>query len=200
MTRVMQFFGILFLVLSAAAAASAQDNYKIKPGDVVRIEVLEDSSINRDALVLPDGRVSVPLAGTVVVGGRSVDQVRQEVASKLAGNFANQPTVTVSLQQLGTPRGTGSSKVPVYFLGEVNAPGMLEVKRGTTLLQALAQAGGFSRFAAVKRVQLRRTDRGGNQSVYSFNYNDVLAGKTSIGGTVLTTGDVIVVPTRRLFE
>lgn len=201
MTRVMKFFGALVLVLAGSQAAIAQDSYRIKPGDVLRIEVLEDSAMNRDTLVLPDGRVTVPLAGTLPVGGRTVDQVRADVATKLSSNFANEPTVTVSLLQLGTPTSSGvSSRLPIYFLGEVNAPGMVEVKRGTTLLQALALAGGFNRFAAVKRVQLRRTDRSGKQSVYSFNYQDVLAGKNSIGATVLTSGDVIVVPTRKLFE
>lgn len=201
MTRVMKFFGALVLVLAGSQAAVAQDSYRIKPGDVLRIEVLEDAAMNRDSLVLPDGRVTVPLAGTLPVGGRTVDQVRADVASKLSSNFANEPTVTVSLLQLGTPTAKGgTSRLPIYFLGEVNAPGMVEVKRGTTLLQALALAGGFNRFAAVKRVQLRRTDRSGKQSVYSFNYQDVLAGKNSIGATVLTSGDVIVVPARRLFE
>lgn len=203
MTRISKYLGALFLVLAGSTAALAQDNYRIKPGDTVRFEVLEDSSINRDSLVLPDGRVTVPLAGTISVAGRTIEEVRADVTSKLSSNFANDPTVTVSLTQLGTPAATGgvaTYQMAIYFMGEVNKPGMIEVKRGTTLLQALAQAGGFSRFAAVKRVQLRRTDRSGKQSVYSFNYNDVLAGKNSIGATILATGDVIVVPTRRLFE
>lgn len=203
MTRVMKFLGILLLALGGPTAVLAQDNYRIKPGDVLSIEVLEDSTINRESLVLPDGRVTVPLAGTVAVGGRTVDEVRADVAAKLASNFANAPTVTVSLTRLGESqpvRGGSPALVSIYFLGEVNAPGRIDVKPGTTLLQALAQAGGFSRFAATKRVQLRRTDRSGKTSIYSFNYNEVLAGKTSIGSTKLASGDVIVVPARRLFE
>ncbi|MEX0340638.1 MAG: polysaccharide biosynthesis/export family protein [Arenibacterium sp.] len=204
MVNMLKIVGLVLVAQIMAVAAWAQDNYKIKPGDVVRIEVLEDSTINRESLVLPDGRVTVPLAGTVRVGGRSVDEVRADVAGKLAGNFATEPTVFVSLVQLGEAqpsRGGGApSRMSIYFLGEVNAPGVVEVRSGTTLLQAIAQAGGFSRFAAVKRVQLRRTDRNGQQQVYTFNYNDVLAGKTSIGATRLASGDVIVVPPRRLFE
>ncbi|MEX0280706.1 MAG: polysaccharide biosynthesis/export family protein [Arenibacterium sp.] len=204
MVKMLKIAGLLFVAQVMAVAAWAQDNYKIKPGDVVRIEVLEDSAINRESLVLPDGRVTVPLAGTVRVGGRSVDEVRADVASKLAGNFATEPTVFVSLVQLGEaipPSGSGvSRRMSIYFLGEVNSPGVVEVRSGTTLLQAIAQAGGFSRFAAVKRVQLRRTDRSGKQQVFTFNYNDVLAGKTSIGSTRLASGDVIVVPPRKLFE
>ena len=203
MIRIFKVAALFVIAQTLAVSAWAQSNYQIKPGDVIRIEVLEDSSLNRDSLVLPDGRVTVPMAGTISVGGRSVDEVRSEVASKLSPNFANEPTVFVSLQQLGEAKslgGTAVKTIPIYFLGEVAAPGVVEVRRGTTLLQALAQAGGFSRFAATKRVQLRRTDKDGRQAVYTFNYNDVLAGRNSIGATRLASGDVIVVPPRKLFE
>ena len=205
MPNILRAFFVFAAAQLLAAPVWAQEDYKIKPGDVVRIEVLEDSTINRESLVLPDGRVTVPLAGTVKVGGRSVDEVRSEVAGKLSENFASEPTVFVSLVRLAEPSRPagsviGSARVSIYFLGEVNKPGMLEVRRGTTLLQALAQAGGFSRFAAVKRVQLRRTDATGKQQIYSFNYKDVLEGRSSIGSTQLGAGDVIVVPTRKLFE
>ncbi|OWU81973.1 polysaccharide biosynthesis/export family protein [Phaeobacter sp. 22II1-1F12B] len=203
MTRVFKIVTVFLAAQFMALAALAQDGYSIKPGDVVRVEVLEDSSLNRESLVLPDGRITVPLAGTVMVGGRTVDQVRSDVTSRLSSNFASDPTVTVSLIQLGeAPKSTGtySSDIEVYFMGEINTPGMASVEKGTTLLQAIAIAGGFSRFAATKRVQLRRTDSSGVQKVYAFNYEDVLAGRTSIGGTVLAKGDVIVVPARKLFE
>lgn len=203
MTRVIKIVTVFLAAQFMALAALAQDGYSIKPGDVVRVEVLEDSSLNRESLVLPDGRITVPLAGTVMVGGRTVDQVRSDVTSRLSSNFASDPTVTVSLIQLGeAPKSTGtySSDIEVYFMGEINTPGMASVEKGTTLLQAIAIAGGFSRFAATKRVQLRRTDSSGVQKVYAFNYEDVLAGRTSIGGTVLAKGDVIVVPARKLFE
>lgn len=203
MNKIFRVLAVFAIAQVMAVCAWAQDNYLIKPGDVLRIEVLEDASLNRASLVLPDGRISVPLAGTVLVGGRSIDDVRADITRRLSSNFSVQPTVFVSLTELGAARATGpvaATTVPVYFLGEVNKPGMLELEQGTTLLQAIAQAGGFSRFAALKRIQLRRTDENGNQSVYKFNYKDVLSGQTSIGGTTLASGDVIVVPPRKLFE
>ena len=50
---------------------------------------------------------------------------------------------------------------PIYVMGQVATPGMVEVEPGTTLLQAIALAGGLDRFAATKRIQLRRTDSTG---------------------------------------
>lgn len=197
-------FAVLLILPLIGAPALAQDNYKIKPGDVVRVEVLEDSSLNRDVIVLPDGRISFPLAGTVKAGGRSVEQVRGEVIEKLAPNFATEPTVFVSVTQLGTPVASGTtaskSTETIYFLGEVANPGAFEIESGTTMLQALASVGGFSKFAATKRIQLRRKDKSNKEQVYTVNYKAILQGKSSIGMTIMESGDVIIVPQRRLFE
>ncbi len=184
-----------------AAQLHAQDAYRIKSGDILRIEVLEDSSINREALVLPDGRVSVPLVGTIQVGGRTVDDVRSELVGQLRPNFAADPTVTVSLSQLAAPKAAkGSRTLSIYMLGEVINPGIMEVERGTTFLQALAQGGGVTKFGALKRLQLRRADAAGNQQVYSFNVKDIIDGKSTVSTPTLRDGDVIIVPQRRLFE
>ncbi|MBK0325680.1 polysaccharide export protein [Rhodobacteraceae bacterium F11138] len=193
----------LLIVPLAATQALAQNNYKIKSGDVLRIEVLEDASLNRESLVLPDGRVSVPLVGSVQVGGRNVDQVRDEIIQQLRPNFAADPTVFVSLSQLAPPRAStnaGGRTLTVYMLGEVAAPGAMEVKQGTTFLQALAQGGGVTPFGATKRLQLRRAGTDGRQQVYTYNVKDIINGKSSIRTPVLQEGDVIIAPQRRLFE
>jgi polysaccharide export outer membrane protein len=187
-----------------AGAAAAQSNYRIQPGDTLQIEVLEDSNLNRGVLVLPDGSISFPLAGSVKAGGRSVDAVARTLASKMASNFAVEPTVLVSVAALGPRRGRVKAEpnlMNVYILGEANEPGRKEVLPGTTLLQFLAEAGGLSRFAAEKRIQLRRVDpKSGRETVYPFNFR-TKGGSGSISGTtVLAPGDVIVVPERRLFE
>lgn len=189
-------------------AAWAQGSYRIKPGDVLQLEVLEDTSLNRSLLVLPDGTVSVPLAGTVRASGQSVDAVRSEIVSALASNFATAPTVYLSVSQVAQSAasltGTGSTitgpTIPVYALGEVAKVGRIDVSPGTSLLQFLAESGGLTKFAATKRIQLRRADHHtGLESVYQFDYKAVQAGAKAPTIT-LQAGDVIVVPERRLFE
>ena len=205
--------GLLLAVLIAPAAL-AQSGYRIQTGDVLQMEVLEDPSLNRSLLVLPDGNVSLPLVGTVRASGKSIDSLRSTIASALAPNFATAPTVFLTVGQLNPvtqavnnaaaqaaaanvrPYGT----VGVYAVGEVNTPGRLDVETGTTLLQFLAETGGLTRFAATKRIQLRRADKKtGRETVYKFNYKAVQNGATA-PVIVLRDGDVIVVPERRLFE
>jgi polysaccharide export outer membrane protein len=199
---------VLRLVIAALAAifavsASAQTNYQLSPGDTLQVEVLEDTSLNRQVLVLPDGSISIPLAGAIAAGGRTTTQVQQAIANALAPNFATTPTVTVAVTNVTTPAptGVGRASIDIFFMGEINGAGRVTIDRGTTLLQALAQAGGFTPFAATKRIQLRRTDsRTGEQKVYPVDYRAIERGESGMGGTVLADGDVILVPERRLFE
>lgn len=192
---------IAALAWVGATAGAAQAQYAIQPGDQLQIEVLEDSSLNRGVLVLPDGSINFPLVGTIRAGGSTVAQVRGVLTRQLASNFASPPNVFVTVARLA-PKEKALATEPVvetmriYVMGETAKSGMIEVDPSTTLLQALAQAGGFTRFAAVKRIQLRRT-QGGNTRVYTYNYK---TGEGIAGATVLSEGDVIVVPERGLFE
>lgn len=187
-------------LLAAVLPVHAQDGYRLRPGDVLRIEVVEDAGLNRNVLIAPDGRISVPLAGTVQASGRTIDTVQGELVQRLSASFATPPTVFVALDRLADRRPStgGASAAPtidIFVIGEAAKTGRIEIKPGSTLLQAFAQMGGFSKFAAKKRIQLRR---GG--TTYTYDYTAIENGTSTAGDTVLTTGDVIVVPQRRLFE
>ena len=199
----MRFIAALLVMLSANVAL-AQSQYQARSGDTLVIEVLEDASLNRSVIILPDGRFSFPFAGTVQGAGRTVAEIQSSLSAAISPNFAAPPTVFVSIQPDNSRRvssggGTKSAgrTIDVYFMGEVSSPGLKELSAGTTLLQALAQSGGLTKFAATKRIQLRRQ---ADQSVVLFNYKAVSQGAVLTASPVLRDGDVILVPTRRLFE
>ena len=193
--------GVL-LAATLSTGAFAQSSYQIRSGDSLQIEVLEDPALNRTVLVLPDGSINFPLVGTIPAAGRSVSDVRSDLSAALASKFAEAPNVFVGVGTLAeiAPRASAAAAtISVYAMGEVTSPGQADVAPGTTVLQCLAQAGGFTRFAAQKRVQLRRTAKGGVEQIYLFNYDGT--GTSGIAGsTRLQSGDVIVVPQRKLFE
>lgn len=187
----------LALLLAAPMALAQAAGYRIQPGDQLAITVLEDDTLNRQVLVLPDGRVSVPLAGNVQAAGQTVETVERTVADRLASNFAVRPNVFVSVVAVTEEVET----FPIYVLGRVGEPGVREVEVGTTLLQAISLAGGFDAFAATKRIQLRRMDMStGQEQLYVFNYNAVERGGAIQSMITLREGDVLLVPERRLFE
>jgi polysaccharide export outer membrane protein len=194
------FFAVWF-----AGTVVAQSEYRARAGDVIVVEVLEDQALNRSLVVLSDGRINFPFAGTIRVAGRTVGQIESAITSGIRANFANEPNVFVSVQpKERTPVPVTPEEPPminIYFLGEVNTPGLKEVEPGTTFLQALAQSGGMTNFAAEKRVQLRRTDPITKaEAVYVLNYKSILDGTAIQNNVALRDGDVIVVPERRLFE
>ncbi len=107
----------------------------------------------------------------------------------------------MSIQPLERETIVESTVIKVYLLGEIATPGLVELDPGSTILQAIAVAGGPSRFAATKRLQLRRTDpRTHRQNVQIINYKALSVGATLSRDIVLKDGDVILVPERRLFE
>jgi polysaccharide export outer membrane protein len=191
----------LLAILAIATEGVAQEGYLIRPGDVLRVEVLEDPGLNRTTLVSPDGRISFPLAGGVVAAGRTLEELQTDLASRIGANFAVVPNVFIALEQVAEPRAStgGGTKaaatIEIFVMGQAANPGKLDVKRGTTLLQAFAQMGGFSPFAATKRVQLHRA---GN--ITTLSYDAIERGTSTAGATILQDGDVIVVPQRKLFE
>jgi polysaccharide export outer membrane protein len=181
--------------------------FRVRPGDQLRVEVLEDQGLNRSVLVLPDGTIDFPLAGTVQAAGRTVDELRRALIQALAPNFADAPTVFVSVgalrpeEELPPPAEAEGPTIDVFVTGEIADPGRRAVPPGTTILQIIAEAGGLTRFAAERRIQLRRADpRTGAVTTYLYDY-DATGRRPSIrGGTPLGHGDVVVVPERRLFE
>lgn len=196
---------LTFLTLMAGAAMAQSNNYQISPGDTLSVEVLEDQALNRTLLVLPDGTINFPFAGTVLAGGRTVSQVQDAITTAIADNFAQRPTVFVTVAGVRpSVPSTGVAAAPpsiaIFFTGEVAKPGALSVEPGTRLLQAIALSGGFTPFAAVKRIQLRRTLANGQTQTILINYRALSNGAELRNNFMMQDGDVILAPERRLFE
>lgn len=195
----------VIFAIGAASMAVAQADYRVKPGDSLAVEVLEDPSLNRSVLVLPGGTINFPFAGTLTVAGRTVLEVQQAITAGIASNFAAQPTVFVSVNAVTPLAPTAGGviaplTIDIYLLGEVNSPGPKSVEPGTTFLQGMSLSGGFTNFAATKRVQLRRTATNGEQTLFTIDYRALSQGARMTNNITLLDGDVILVPERRLFE
>ena len=196
---------LLLLALAPGTAQAQAQAYQLQPGDILRVEVIEDPTLNRDVLISPDGRFAVPLAGSILAAGRSVEQVQALLTDALASSFAARPTVFVGLQSVA-PEDPLEEELEepepyaIYVLGEVNSPGRIDVEPGTDILQLFALVGGFTDFAAVKRIQLRRLNDHGSEEIYALNYNRIEDGLSPYGRALLRDGDTFIVPVRRLFE
>jgi len=194
---------LLGLMLLCPALVVAQ-GYRVQPGDVLQVEVVEDAELSRSVLVDPSGRINFPFVGSIRAAGQTFNAIEATLTRELTPNFATTPSVFVALLQRAPVDPAVAAEpdvISVYMLGEVQRPGRVEMEPGTTLLQAFAEMGGFSNFAATKRVQLRRVDpKTGVETVIPLNYDAIAQGQTTNALLKLQDGDVILVPTRRLFE
>jgi polysaccharide biosynthesis/export protein len=163
---------------------SDDPSYLIGPEDVLNISVWKEPDITRTVLVRPDGKISLPLLSDVQAAGLTPGQLAGSVTTGLRKYLAD-PQVTVVVTQINSQR--------IYILGEVNRPGGYPLFPGTTFLQALSSAGGFTQFADLKKIYLLRTENG-RQMKFLFNYKNVVHGRALHENIVLKTGDTIVVP------
>lgn len=198
----------LFLAwLLLALPAAAQPVYRVAPGDRLSITVLEDPNLNAQVLVRPDGRITIPIAGSLLVSGRSPEEIQALLRERLAPGFNTPPTVNVALVAVAIPE----AEIPeeeviepnsVYVLGEVGAPGRVDfTTMPPTVLQAIAQVGGLGRFANGSKIQVRRRDATtGQETIFLFDFREVEDGRPLSTNMTLMNGDVIYVPTRGLFD
>jgi polysaccharide export outer membrane protein len=169
---------------SPPKGADVPPSYQIGPNDVLNIYVWKEPELTRDVTVTPDGKISFPLIGEVVVEGRTVIELKQVISDKLQ-NFVTAPEVTVIVKE-------SRSRI-VYTIGKVTKPGPYPLAPDMTVLQALSAAGGFAEWADTKHVLIIRRE-GGKETQFRFNYKEYTSGDNVGQNIVLKPGDTIVVP------
>jgi polysaccharide export outer membrane protein len=165
-------------------AADAASSYRIGPEDLLEIAVWHEDALRKEVLVRPDGGISFPLVGEVQAAGKTVPEIRDEIARRLQ-KYIPDPAVSVSILKVGSQR--------VYVIGKVNKPGDFPVGRYVDVLQALSMAGGLTAFAEGNDIRVMRRD-GDRQIVLPFDYARVVRGQSLDQNVRLRAGDVVVVP------
>jgi polysaccharide export outer membrane protein len=188
----------LLLLGGFANSALAQT---IKTGDNLSISVLQDPKLDRQVVVDPSGQIAFPLAGHIRARGLTPQAIENTLKEKLKPNYKDeQLDVTVSFTSAAKPDVPEDDLKPKIFItGEVVRPGSYVVRQKTTLMQAIALAGGLGPFAAKRRLQVRR-HTGDGETIFAFDYRAYEAGLDLEGNVSLHPGDVIIVPERGLFE
>lgn len=115
-------------------------------GDVIRLSLYGDDAFTNEYQVGTDGTVSLPLIGAVPLAGLSLEAARSKIEAGLRDGFY--PDARVSAQLV--------SQSPIYVLGEVARPGSFPFVADLTLSKAAALAGGYTPFASMSVVAVRR--------------------------------------------
>ncbi|RYD61043.1 MAG: polysaccharide export protein [Verrucomicrobiaceae bacterium] len=148
-----------------SAAFTATPSGVLAVGDVLRFSYAGAPEFNQTQKIQPDGRVSLPTVGNIKAAGRSVSSLQASL-TELYRPSLNDPTVVVAVEQ---------PAAAVYVSGEVNTPGKVPLDRQLSALEAVMEAGGFSKLANPSQVFVIRTE-GGTQKRYALNLNATLSG------------------------
>jgi polysaccharide export outer membrane protein len=164
--------------------AAADDDYRIGPEDQLSIVVWKNETLTRQVTVRPDGKISLPLVNDVRAAGLTAMQLRDELTKKLSA-FMPPPEVSVIVNEVRS--------FHISVLGEVQKPGRYDLRSTTTVLEAIALAGGFKDFASPNKIVILRTV-GGISTRIPFNYKRVAAAGGGVDNFELLPNDIILVP------
>lgn len=170
---------------AAVRASRPNATYVIGDDDVLAISVWKEPDISKQVTVRSDGKISLPLVGELQAAGRTPPQLEQDITARLR-SYMNDPEVTVIVQQINSQK--------FNILGQVIKPGSYPLLAGTTILDAIATAGGFKDFAKRKDVYVLRENPGGGEVRIAFNYDKFVKGKNPSQNIQLKPHDTIVVP------
>jgi polysaccharide biosynthesis/export protein len=192
-TKWLLILGIILLSSHAAERAergpaiATKPDYVLQPQDVIKIQIFQEDDLTRELRISQEATVQLPLVGTVELKGKTIRQAEDLVRALYDRDFLVNPQVNIAVTEYW------KRKVSVF--GMVNKPGVVffPQEQGLSLVEAIAQADGFTRLADKKRVTLRRTSSDGTTKTDIINMNELTKGEEGRAWP-LQPGDIIDVP------
>jgi polysaccharide export outer membrane protein len=142
----------LFFMVTLACEAMAieipaqQENYRIGPNDVIRIQVFGEEDLSLERKVGGDGKIDYPLLGSLPAQGKTVEELQQYLTTQLAAGYLRRPAVSVAIVRHRN----------FYVSGEVKTPGGLPYEEGLTLQKAIAMSGGLTEKSDRAGIRVKR--------------------------------------------
>ena len=159
-------------------------DYLIGPEDLLSIVFWQETALTTDAVVRPDGKITVPLLKDVQAAGYTPEQLTEALV-KAASKYVSRPNATVIVKQINSRK--------VFVVGQVAKPGAFPLTGNLTVLQVIALAGDVLEYARSSNVVVVRRENGAERR-FKFNYRQVLKGKSTEQNILLKPGDTVIVP------
>jgi protein involved in polysaccharide export with SLBB domain len=166
------------------ASIPAQE-YRIQTGDLLDIRLFYNPELNESVTVRPDGRISLQLVKEIDAAGKTPAQLAELLTTRYSPQIKN-PEITVIVRSFNTQK--------VYVDGEVNRAGLVALTEPMTVLQAIAQAGGFKDTAKVSEVILIRRDADKAKITMTVNLENAVDGSDRAQDIPLMPYDIVYVP------
>jgi polysaccharide export outer membrane protein len=169
--------------------AGVPADYRIGPGDTLKVYVFQNDELSATVPVRPDGKISTPLVEDMIAVGKSPSQLARDIEKSLA-EYVKAPKVNVVVLV------AVSVFSQVKVIGQVKTPQALPYRDGMTVLDAVLAVGGLGQFAAGNRAHIVRTESG-KQTEIKVKLDSLLNNGDMKQNLLLKPGDVLVVPETR---
>jgi polysaccharide export outer membrane protein len=170
------------------------DKYKLRVGDKISLQILEDRDAPRGLVVADSGELDVPYVGRVGATEKTCKQLAEELKARLEKEYYYRATVIIALDVANKFMGR------IYVWGQVRNQGPIDlgVNENLTVGKAILRAGGFGDFANKKRVKVVRGGgtEGAAKQNFELNLIDILENGQTERDLVLQPDDFIIVPSR----
>lgn len=166
------------------------DQYYIGVDDVVTVSVWKEPDLSITVPVRPDGKISVPLAGEIMAGGKAPLDVAEAITEKLK-NYIRDPKVSVILDQLRSHEYLSRIRVT----GAVQNPLSMNYRQGMTVLDIVLEAGGLNEFASANATKLFRRNAGSTEAINIY-LSDILYDGDMDTNIAVQPGDILSIPER----
>jgi len=150
----------------STASLSPSNEYRLGPGDRVRITVYGQNNLTGEYAIDGNGLLSFPLIGQVQAGGMTAAELQRAITDKLSPDYIKDPSVAAEVLTFR----------PFYILGEVRTPGSYPYVNGMGILNAVALAGGFTYRAHEEKFYIIRTTNGHREKMAATPETDVRPG------------------------
>ena len=178
---------VWILILPALSGAEkskpASTDYLIGKGDVLEVNVWKEEELTRVLKVRVDGKISLPLVDDIQAAGRTPMDLKETIQEALT-EYIEVPQVTVIVQE---------QSGQYYLIGEVAGTGAYPLQKDLTVIQALAQAGGFTEWADKDSILLLRRENGQEKRI-NVDYDAIVEGKPAHSNVLIRANDTIIVP------
>jgi protein involved in polysaccharide export with SLBB domain len=170
------------------------DKYKLRVGDKISLQIVEDRDAPRSLIVADSGELDVPYIGRVAAADKTCNQLAGELKTQLEKEYYHRATVVIALDLANKLLGR------VYVWGQVRNQGPIDllVNESLTVGKAILRAGGFADFANKKKVKVVRGAGvdGGSKQTFELNMVEILERGKTEKDVVLQPDDLIIVPSR----
>lgn len=167
------------------------DNYILSALDLIQFRIYGESELDSEVRISADGIISLPFIGVIEIAGKTVLEARQLIYDLYDRDYFVNPQIQIHVIEYATRR--------VHVLGQVTNQGFVFIppEESFSLLQAISAAGGFTRLANPRAVQLKRVGEDGEIQVNTINVDHIMKDPKAKDWQ-LKTDDTIYVPERRI--